>query len=278
MLSYRHSFHAGNHADVLKHIVLVELLRYLTAKPRELWYIDTHAGAGTYSPGITPAGRKELESGIVRLWQAPDPPPLVKQYLGLVERLNPSGVLARYPGSPWLANEILRPGDRAWLAELHPADHAILVATLGGNDRRVHIENRDGLAWLKALLPPAPKRGLAMIDPSYERAADYPEVARALADARRRFPGGVYAVWYPMLRSRESREFPRRLKRVAGVKWLHVQLSVRDSREQGMYGSGLLVINPPYTLAAVLDATLRWLEAKLAQGPDAVAVLESSET
>lgn len=265
MLSYQHAFHAGNHADVLKHVTLIELLRYLAAKPKDLWYIDTHAGAGTYELGQSDVAVTEARTGVERLWNATDAPPMVLNYLQQLARLNPSGRLEHYPGSPRLAADTLRPGDRLWLSELHPAEHARLVATFGDRDRRIRIERRDGLAWLKALLPPAPKRALVMIDPSYEVASDYRSVAAALTDARRRFSTGVYAIWYPILRLRSAREFPRVLETAAGPKWLHARLMVRAPAEGGLYGSGLFIVNPPYVLAESLETTLSWLAQRLAQ-------------
>ena len=175
MLSYRHEFHAGSHADVFKHVVLCELLRYLTEKPKPLWYVDTHAGAGQYELGRRPVSGAEAATGIFRLWGVPDLPPTVQHYLGLVAAANPAGELRRYPGSPWLAAAMLRKDDRLWLSELHPADHATLLEVLGQRDRRACIEQRDGLAWLRALLPPLPRRGLVLIDPSFEVKKEYRE-------------------------------------------------------------------------------------------------------
>jgi 23S rRNA (adenine2030-N6)-methyltransferase len=269
VLSYRHAFHAGNHADVLKHIVLVELLRYMTAKAADLWYIDTHAGAGAYDIGTNDVAVREAEGGIAQLWGAQDPPDLVALYLKQVARLNPGGALRRYPGSPGIAFDLTRPGDRLWLSELHPADHATLLAGFGKAGKRVSVEKADGYSRLKALLPPGPKRALVMIDPSYEQAAEYQRVLDALADARRRFATGVYAIWYPLLRLRESMEFPRALEREGGEKWLHARMLVRGPEAGGLFGSGMFIVNPPYTLAQALDSTLPWLTDRLAQGPGA---------
>lgn len=268
MLSYRHAFHAGNHADVLKHLVLVELLRYMTAKPADLWYIDTHAGAGAYDIGANEVAVREAESGIARLWGAKDPPVLVAQYLEQVARLNPGGVLQRYPGSPRIAADLTRPGDRLWLSELHPADHTSLLSGFG-KAPRVSVEKADGFSRLRALLPPGPKRALVMIDPSYEQAAEYQRVLDAIAESRHRFASGVYAIWYPVLRLRESVQFPQALEREGGEKWLHVRMLVRGPDAGGLFGSGLFIINPPYTLAPALESTLSWLTGRLAQGPGA---------
>lgn len=277
MLSYRHEYHAGNHADVFKHIVLCELLRYLTKKPKELWYIDTHAGAGLYELGRHDVSDAEADGGIRRLCDAPEPPPPARQYRELVARANPSGGLRKYPGSPWLAAAMLRASDRLWLSELHPADHATLLENLGRHDRRVRIEQRDGLAWLHALLPPLPRRGLVLIDPSYEVKREYRDIATAVGDARRRFETGVYVVWYPMLERREAAGFPDILESVAGPKWLHARLWVRRPTSTGLFGSGMFVINPPFELAGTLATVLPWLMELLAQDEGAGHSVEQRE-
>ncbi len=276
MLSYQHAFHAGNHADVLKHVALIELLGYLSAKPKCLWYIDTHAGAGTYELGRSDVAIREAQTGVERLWNVTDAPPMVLNYLQQLARMNPSGKLEHYPGSPRIAADMLRSGDRLWLSELHPADHASLLATFGHRDRRIRTERRDGLAWLKALLPPAPKRALVFIDPSYEVMSDYRNVAAAVSDARRRFSTGVYAIWYPILALRAAQQLPRALEAAAGPKWLHARLVVRDPAQGGLHGSGLFVVNPPYTLAGSFEETLSWLARRLAQDSHASYAIESS--
>ncbi len=277
MLSYRHEFHAGSHADVFKHVVLCELLRYLTEKPKPLWYVDTHAGAGQYELGRRPVSGAEAATGIFRLWGVPDLPPAVQHYLGLVAAANPAGELRRYPGSPWLAAAMLRKEDRLWLSELHPADHATLLEVLGQRDRRARIEQRDGLAWLRVLLPPVPRRGLVLIDPSFEVKKEYRDVVAAIEDARRRFESGVYAVWYPLLRLRAAAEFPAALERVAGASWLHARFWVCHPTETGLYGSGMFVVNPPYTLAATLGSALPRLVELLAQDAGAGYSVDSRQ-
>lgn len=257
MLSYRHAFHAGNHADVLKHVVLAELLRYLAAKAAPLCYIDTHAGAGCFDLRAKPADRlAEYRDGIGRLWTAADLPDSLARYVELVRQENPDGELRWYPGSPLIAERLLRENDRLWLAELHTADYETLVRAFAGAGRRTKIERRDGLAWLKALLPPPSRRALVMIDPSYEVKDDYRAVVSAIADARARLATGVYAVWYPLLARREAARLPTELQRVAGDAWLRAEISVSARRDTGMHGSGLLVVNPPWTLPDTLNATL----------------------
>jgi 23S rRNA (adenine2030-N6)-methyltransferase len=268
MLSYRHAFHAGNHADVLKHLVLVELLTYLAGKDKRFWYIDTHAGAGTYAldEGFAAKHREYLD-GIGRLWSATNPPAELRPYLDLVRRANPQGSLAVYPGSPWFARALTREADRLWLCELHPTDYEALAEHFVGRDRRIRVMQNDGYAELRRLLPPEPRRALVMIDPSYELASDYAKLIEAIRDSLTRFAPGVYAIWYPQLRSREADELPSRLRKCGAQRWLNVRLSVRNRAgpHAGLYGSGVYVINPPYTLPATLDALLPSLVELLAQ-------------
>jgi 23S rRNA (adenine2030-N6)-methyltransferase len=269
MLSYRHGFHAGNHADVLKHLVLVQLLDYLGAKDKSFWYVDTHAGAGRYPlhSGFA-ASRGESATGIARLWDA-DPLALGRpllRYLELVRALNPGGSLRHYPGSPWLARACLRPRDRMWLHEMHPADYAVLEKSFRDSPVPASVADGDGFVALKSLLPPQPRRALIVIDPSYELKSDYSRLISALRDALSRFATGVYLVWYPMIARREAHDLPRRLEAVAGGKWLRVTLQPRSpgSEAGGLYGSGVFVINPPHTLRPALDSCMPRLRDLLA--------------
>ena len=276
MLSYRHSYHAGNHADVLKHCVLVELLRYLTEKDKRLWYIDTHAGAGVYRLDNNGATNKnEAQDGIARLWAEQDLPAALRHYMDVVRSFNPDGELCHYPGSPAIAEHGLRTGDKLWLSELHSTDHEILHARYKGN-RSVRVQQTDGFKALTGLLPPEPRRALIMIDPSYEVKTDYTRVVDALRDAQRRFATGVYAVWYPLLGSRESRKLSGDLHRVGGPRWLDVNLHVRDGRDpdSGLYGSGMFILNPPHSLPAVLQGVMPFLGKLLAQDNRATYNLE----
>ena len=276
MLSYRHSYHAGNHADVLKHTVLVELLRYLCEKDKRLWYIDTHAGSGMYRLDVNGSVRNgEFHDGIGRLWNAANLPDALQRYLDLVRCCNPDGELTRYPGSPWLADKMLRRGDRLWLSELHPADHETLRAMFQ-DAKYARVQQTDGFASLRSLLPPEPRRGLIVVDPSYEVKSDYTRLIECLADARRRFPTGVYAIWYPLLRTREAVGFSKNLSAVAGPRSLNVQMTVRDGRGErpGLYGSGMYVVNPPHTLAAALEELMPAMVRLLAQDSAAAFRLE----
>jgi 23S rRNA (adenine2030-N6)-methyltransferase len=268
MLSYRHAFHAGNHADVLKHLVLVQILRHLNQKDKPWWYVDTHAGAGVYDLASDHA-RKNLEhdSGIGRLWSRSDLPPAVADYVDVVRGLNPDGRLRLYPGSPWIASRLMRAQDRLRLFELHTTDVGLLRRSFAELGRQVRIEAADGYAGLKAVLPPPPRRGLTLIDPAYEVKTDYRQVVAAVEAGLERFATGIYAVWYPMLPRPEAKALPDRLKRLPVPHWLHVGLSVRAPSPEGygMYGSGLFLVNPPWPLAAALRALLPWLVEVLGQ-------------
>lgn len=268
MLSYRHAFHAGNHADVLKHLILVQIARYLGQKDAAFWYIDTHAGAGCYDlEGEQPQKLGEFRDGIGRLWQRDDLPEAVEDYVALVRQFNSGDKLKRYPGSPWLANELLREPDRLRLFEMHSTDFKHLSANFKNTGRRVTVAASDGFAGLKALLPPPPRRAFVLIDPSYETKSDYLNVIKALGEALKRFATGTYAVWYPRLAKPESRILPDKLKNLPATNWLHAALDVKKPASDGigMHGSGLFIINPPWKLAETLKTTLPWLAEVLAQ-------------
>jgi 23S rRNA (adenine2030-N6)-methyltransferase len=281
MLSYRHAFHAGNHADVLKHLILLQIAEYLGEKPAPFWIIDTHAGAGRYALESAHASKlAEYKDGIGRLWEAKGLPPAAKDYVDMVRQLNPDGQLRHYPGSPWLARQMLRDSDRLRLYEMHTTDAKLLLECFKGTGREVAITYGDGFIGLKAILPPPPRRALVLIDPSYETKGDYTAVIKALQEALKRFPTGTYALWYPMLSKLESRQLPDKLKRLGCSNWLHATLEVKAPAKDGfgMNGSGMFVINPPWTLEKKLHETLPKLTELLAQGPGAKYTLESEST
>ena len=281
MLSYRHAFHAGNHADVLKHLTLVQTARYLAQKDAACWYIDTHAGAGCYDLTSDHAQKLgEYREGIGRLWQRQDLPPAVEEYVELVRRFNTGKLLKYYPGSPWLAGECLREEDRLRLFEMHPSDLKLLQTNFKNGGRRITVTAGDGFAGLKALLPPPPRRALVLTDPSYETRNDYSQVVKAMADALKRFPTGTYAVWYPCLARTESRQLPEKLKALAAKSWLNVTLLVSKPAKDGfgMHGSGMFIINPPWTLKETLQNTLPWLAGILSQGEGSGFRIEQSPT
>jgi len=277
MLSYRHAFHAGNHADVLKHFIEVQLLRYLAQKDKPFWYIDTHAGAGCYALDSGYAAQNaEYEGGIARLWQRDDLPAALAEYVELVKRLNPDGQLKLYPGSPLVALELVREQDRMRLFELHPSDSEILRENFAGREAQVLIQAADGFGALKALLPPPPRRALVLIDPPYEDKQDYRRVVEALREGLKRFANGIYAVWYPQLQRAEARQLPEQLKQLPLKSWLHVALSVQAPSEDGfgMHGSGMFIVNPPWILHSVLQEAMPYLAQHLGQGEGTGYTLE----
>ena len=277
MLSYRHAFHAGNHADVLKHTVLIALLRYLGQKDKAFWVIDTHAGAGAYALDSAQASKLgEYRQGIGRLWERADLPPLLADYVDQVRKLNPDGRLQQYPGSPFFSWWNLREQDRLRLFELHSRDARLLGDNFQTAGRQVIVSPTDGFAGLKALLPPPPRRALVLIDPSYEEKQDYERVIQALRDALIRFAGGTYMLWYPQLTRLEAHELPQRLKRLPVAAWLHVALRVSTPAKDGfgMHGSGLFILNPPWTLHDALADTLPFLCKVLGEDSGAGFTLE----
>ena len=284
MLSYRHAFHAGNHADVLKHFLLIELNRYLGQKEVPFWYVDTHAGAGLYALDTGYATQlAEHVDGIGRLWGRKDLPPALAEYMALVRELNPDGQLRAYPGSPWIAQRTLRNQDRLRLFELHTTDSKLLqdnFRTLGTREqRRAIIQVSDGFAGLKALLPPLPRRALVLIDPSYEDKCDYRNIPLVLKDALTRFATGTYAVWYPQLSRADAERLPAALKALPVKSWLNVSLTVNTPNEDGfgMHGSGMFVLNPPWTLHKTLSEVMPYLVKVLGKDTGATFLLEHRE-
>jgi 23S rRNA (adenine2030-N6)-methyltransferase len=294
MLSYRHAFHAGNHADVLKHVVTIALLQYLGQKETPVTYIDTHAGAGVYALDSAYAVKNaEYESGISKLWNRKDLPPALAAYVGLIKGLNPSGKMRYYPGSPYIADKVMRAQDRLRLFELHPSDSKILqdnfrkleahAAAQGirpsGRGTRILIQKGDGFAGLKALLPPPSRRGLVLIDPPYEEKLDYRRVKDTLEDALTRFSTGTYAVWYPILQRMESRQLPDRLKRLQAGSWLNVTLSISTPSPDGfgLHSSGMFILNPSWTLEPMLRELMPYLVTVLGTDAGAAFTLETGE-
>ena len=267
MLSYRHAFHAGNFADVFKHVVLIRILAYLVHKDAPLLYLDTHAGAGTYALDAPQAGRTgEYREGIARLWRQSELPAALREYVELVRSFNPDGKLRNYPGSPRIAADLLRQQDRLEFCELHKSDYALLEAGFRG-DRRVHCQAGDGFAVATARLPPMERRALVFIDPSYEMKGDYARVVEALLGMHRRFATGVYALWYPLVDRRLTEALKSRVADSDLRNVLNLEL-VReaDPSRAGMRGCGMFVVNPPWTLKAELQPALDAL-ARLLAGP-----------
>lgn len=278
MLSYRHAFHAGNHADVLKHAVLAAMLDYYNQKDKPYWVIDTHAGAGCYQLDTGFAAKNaEYETGIGKLWKRDDVPEMLRRYLDIVQDTNEGGGHKLYPGSPLIAWKLLRPEDKLRLFELHPADVQLLQQTFERGGRRVQVQQADGFAGLKALLPPPPRRALILIDPPYEVKDDYRHVVTALKDALQRFATGTYAVWYPRLQRPEIRPMLENLKKLPAKDWLHVALDVEAPSADGfgMHGSGMFILNPPWTLHDELRQVMPWLVSALGNAGAAFALEKS---
>jgi len=292
MFSYRHAFHAGSHADILKHLILIYLVEYLQEKPGALTIIDTHAGAGIYNleDGFAKVSN-EAEGGIFRLanyiasaTQANSlVDPGIAKYFQCIQSENANGTLSAYPGSPFMLARLLRPQDRLKLFELHPKEIDILRHNIQQlpQAKQIDIYAENSFARLKGLLPPPSRRGLVLIDPSYEDKQDYRYLEIALEEALQRFATGCYAIWYPILSRRESAALPDRIKKIAAVhsrSWLHVELRVENAPgERRLQASGMLIINPPWTLKQHLSGALPSLVKALEIGDGAQFLLKSVE-
>lgn len=293
MFSYRHAFHAGNHADVLKHTVLIAALQHLTEKDAALTVLDTHAGAGLYRlDGDYASTSGEAADGIARLFADTTPAlaPALQAYVDMVGAFNQGNTLRVYPGSPFITQRLLRSHDKLKLFELHPTD----LRSLAGNvaqleaGRQVAVLHEDGFEGIKKFLPPPARRALVLCDPSYEIKSDYAKVLDMAADSLKRFATGTYAFWYPIIPRPEAHDLPRRLKTLAtkaGKSWLHATLTVKNSKlvetaagevkRPGLPASGMFLINPPYTLKAALKTALPQMAELLAQDKHAMHTLES---
>ncbi|WP_313683690.1 23S rRNA (adenine(2030)-N(6))-methyltransferase RlmJ [Pantoea sp.] len=264
MLSYRHSFHAGNHADVLKHTVESLILTALMEKEKPFLYLDTHAGAGRYQLSGEHAERTgEYLEGIARIWQQPDAPELLKPYFSAIRNLNPNGTLRYYPGSPLIARHLLRQDDKLQLTELHSSDYPLLRNEFS-KDSRARVERADGYQQLKSKLPPPTRRGLILIDPPYELKSDYQAVVKGIQEGHKRFGTGIYALWYPVVLRQQIKHMIKDLQATGIRNILQIELAVRpDSDQRGMTASGMIVINPPWKLEQQMKELLPWLHQKL---------------
>ena len=267
MLSYRHAFHAGNHADVLKHYVFSLVLDYFNQKDKPYWVIDTHAGAGMYTLTSEYAQKNaEFETGIARLFAAKNLPESLANFVESIKKYNQNNSLDFYPGSPKIAEAFLRKDDKLRLFELHPSDCKILLENFARKGRQTKIEMQDGFNGTKACLPPPTKRAVVLIDPPYELKEDYQRVIDCIKDSLNRFATGTYMVWYPLLQRPESFEMIEKLKSLNMDNWLNVSLNVQSPSADGfgMHGSGLFMINPPWTLPKILEVSMPLLTKLLA--------------
>ena len=294
MFSYRHAFHAGNHADVLKHTVLLAVLKHMAQKDTAFTVFDTHAGAGLYRlDGDYAQTSAEASQGFLKLIATkPEQSfaPAIQDYIDLVASFNAGGQWKVYPGSPFIIQQLLRGRDKLKLFELHPTDTKTLTANIAQLEagRQVAIEREDGFEGVKKFLPPPSRRALLLCDPSYEVKHDYARVSAMVADALLRFATGTYVVWYPIIPRPEAHDLPRKLKTLAnkaGKSWLEATLTVKSSKllqsdegetiRPGLPASGMFLINPPFTLKAVLKDALPQLVAILKQDQHATYTLES---
>jgi 23S rRNA (adenine2030-N6)-methyltransferase len=267
MLSYRHAFHAGNHADVLKHYVLSLVLDYFNQKDKPYWMIDTHAGAGMYALKSDFAKKNaEYESGIARLLTSQNLPQSLANFVHNIQSFNHHHALEFYPGSPKIAAQFLRADDKLRLFELHPSDYEILQKNFPQQGRQTKIEMQDGFNSIKACLPPPTKRAVVLIDPPYELKTDYEQVVTCIKDSLRRFATGTYMIWYPLLQRPEPEALVVALKNIAHQDWLNVSLTVQNKSIEGfgMHGSGVFVINPPWTMPNILQENMPILTDLLA--------------
>ncbi|MER2471068.1 23S rRNA (adenine(2030)-N(6))-methyltransferase RlmJ [Photorhabdus laumondii] len=264
MLSYRHSFHAGNHADVLKHTVQSLIIESLKEKEKPFLYLDTHAGAGRYQLSSEHAERTgEYLEGIARVWQREDLPQELNAYISTVAALNQSGNLRYYPGSPFIARHLLRQDDKFNLTELHPSDFPLLRNEFS-RDNRARVVREDGYQQLKSQLPPPSRRGFILIDPPYELKSDYQAVVQAIQEGYKRFATGVYALWYPVVLRQQIKRLVKELEATGIRRILQIELAVRpDSDQRGMTASGMIVINPPWKLEQQMKSVLPWLHQVL---------------
>jgi 23S rRNA (adenine2030-N6)-methyltransferase len=266
LLAYRHLFHAGNFADVLKHALLVRLLRALAEKEKPFFYLDTHAGTGRYDLRHDWAAKaREYANGIGKIRDLTDAPKALSGYLSAVQVENPDGKLRFYPGSPRIARGLIRPGDRMVLTELNKRDCAELEAMFSG-DRQVQVRCMDGYQALRAYLPPRERRGLVLLDSSFDRAGEFARITEALVDACRRWATGIYAIWYPLMEPAAMRRFERDLIATGIRRILQLEITIApEGRTATMRGCGMLIVNPPWKLDGAARPLLAWLASALAQ-------------
>jgi 23S rRNA (adenine2030-N6)-methyltransferase len=273
-MNYQHAFHAGNFADVHKHAVLACILTYLKQKPAPFRVIDSHAGAGRYDLSSAEASRGgEWREGIARVWAEAELTKgpigeLLVPYLEAIAACNPGGTLRTYPGSPLVVQKLIRPQDRLIACELEPRAAAALTATLRG-DRRAKAVAIDGWTAIGAYVPPKERRGLVLIDPPFEQAGDFLRLSEELAAAHRKWPTGIYMLWYPIKARQAPDALAGRLQRLGTPKILRCELMLRPPHaDGGLAGSGLIVVNPPFTLEADLRILLPALVRALVPGAE----------
>lgn len=250
MLSYQHGYHAGNFADVVKHLTLTRLLTYLTIKEKALFYLETHSGKGIYDLRTKQSEKTgEYKQGIQLIWPDRRKLPLVfKDYMKVIKSINLEGQSHLYPGSPTLAIHSLRSQDRLYLCELHPGEYKVL-SELDILNKKVHFSHTEGMDSMNALLPPPEKRGLIFIDPSFERKEEYRDIPISIKNAFAKFSTGVYCLWYPIVHKKLTEKLIRGMKDIPSKNSLRIEFNLTLAPKDGMTGCGLWIINPPFTLA-----------------------------
>ncbi len=269
-MNYRHAYHAGNFADVLKHIVLSRIIIHLQRKDKAFRVMDTHAGIGRYDLTSEEAAKTgEWRDGIGRIINAEIPEDISKllaPYLGLMEISPNKKLLSFYPGSPLIARKLLRKQDRLSLTELHPSDVAQLRKLFAG-DYQVRVNELDGWLALGGHLPPKEKRGLVLVDPPFEETDEFEKLQQGLAEAHKKWATGTYCLWYPVKHHRTTEDFATNIKQLDIAKTLRVELHIRrPSSDSGLNGCGLIIVNPPYTLYDELSRLMPWLAKLMHQG------------
>ena len=264
MLSYRHMFHVGNFADVFKHALLTRLLIAMSAKEKPYFYLDTHAGIARYDLMHEWAQKaREYETGIARLWNAPDLPPELEPYMEAVRSVNPHPTLRYYPGSPLIARAFTRQSDRMVLVELNRVDCQELRMVMEAH-RHVSVQCLDAYHSLKAYLPPPERRGLVLIDSSFDRSREFDRIVKSLKEAHARWSTGIYAIWYPIMEPGPMRDFAQDIQRSGIRKVLRAELVVRGRDGNGLIpGCGMLVVNPPWRFDEDAKNIVAYLAAKL---------------
>ncbi len=277
-MNYRHAYHAGNFADVVKHIILMRIVLYLQRKDQAFRVIDTHAGIGRYDlQGIEAGKTNEWQSGVGRLLDAKvdaKVAELIQSYLDIVRAENADGTMRHYPGSPLIVRHLLRRQDRLSALELHPQDAELLADVFEG-DIQVRVTKLDGWLALGAHLPPKEKRGLVLVDPPFEVGGEFDRLVDGLVRAHKRFSGGIFALWYPVKDRQEVRRFVTALQETGIPKILRAELMIRaPSAEPRLDGTGMIIVNPPYTLDDELRAILPALSKILSEGQNAGFTLD----
>jgi 23S rRNA (adenine2030-N6)-methyltransferase len=260
MLSYQHGYHAGNFADVLKHITLTRLLSYLTQKDKPLLYLETHSGSGSYDLFHHQATKtQEYKRGIELLYAKRKAlSPLFLEYFSAIKLINSNEALRYYPGSPYLAIQGLRDIDRGYFCELHSKEFDNL-SSLAHFHKKIHCSNTDGISALNALLPPPEKRALIFIDPSYEIKDEYKSIPNAMQKAYQRFATGVYCLWYPIVYPRLTEQLVRRVLSIGAKNTLKIEWRL-NTKDEGMNGTGLMILNAPFTLSSEMNSVLQDLQ------------------